>query len=173
MNILLTHAASINNKGDAGIFSGMLASLRKVLPEADFTMTTIDSLEKNGGEFEGAKLVHSFFYYAVFSHKKVSLRFLETINVFVCMSLYLSFYSITGKMTKKLLPRRFSLIVEEYEQADLVIPVGGGQLSARRGFKQTAVIMLHALELFLPQRLKKTIIVYPQSIGPFGNSFQE
>lgn len=173
MNILLTHAASINNKGDAGIFSGMLSSLRKAFPKSYFFMTTIDSLEKNGAIFEEVELFHSFFYYGVFYRKGVFFRFLETVCIFIFVSSYLLLFPLLGKSAKKILPFRYRDLLNKYESANLVIPVGGGQLSARKGFKQTAVIMLHALEILIPQRLKKPIIIYPQSIGPFGNKFQE
>jgi len=172
MRILLTQAASINNRGDAAIFATMISSLKSVFPEAVFAITTIDEISINKF-FEGVERFHSFFYEAIFSEKGLIKRFAKTSYILFLLVFSIFLYSVLGEGIKVIMSKRHRGIFEKYRDSNLVISVGGGIFSARAGAKQTAVIFVHILELLFARTLKKTVIIYPQSFGPFGNKVQE
>jgi len=170
MNILISHAYSKDNKGDAALLSVLIQDIRKTFHEAFITILTNDKI-KEGEVFEGIPLKNGFLYYI---SDRYSNPLFQVIYSFLLTLITLGWaftYRITGKSLP--LPPHLKEIADLYRNADLIIPVGGGYIRASNDFRNTVILFFHLHPLFLAYLIRKPNINYAQSIGPFGNRFQE
>ncbi len=170
MKIIISHVFSEDNKGDASLLSVLINDIREVFGIAtEITILTIDNVEM-GHTFEGIPVKYSFMYYALIQKYRI-LKFLHSFFVMYASLFWAYIYKKTGKNIP--LPKSLNTLVLLYKNADLVISVGGGYLRGKKGFGSSILLMLLLHPFKLAKILGKPIISYPQSIGPFGNKFQE
>ncbi|HXH26426.1 MAG TPA: polysaccharide pyruvyl transferase family protein, partial [Candidatus Acidoferrum sp.] len=70
------------------------------------------------------------------------------------------------------LPAHLRAVADLYDQADLIVPVGGGYIRSREGLVNRFNIPLLLHPLLLGYMLGKPTILYSQSVGPFQNGFE-
>jgi colanic acid/amylovoran biosynthesis protein len=169
MNILVSHAYSNDNKGDAAILSVLINDIKRAFDDPSITILTLDTI-KNGDRFEGVPMQHSLMYYVLEEQNRIrqALR-----AVLVVASTLL--WAVSYRMLKLSLPlpKRIRTAVHCYRDADLIIPVGGGYILSNRGFINTVRLFLTVYPFFFSRMLGKKTINYSQSVGPFGTKFQE
>jgi colanic acid/amylovoran biosynthesis protein len=170
MKILVTHVYSKKNNGDAVLLSILLTDARRAFGDPHITILTLDKTEE-GETFEGVPVKNSFMYYARDRYQNPLSRTMYATFVAISTLWWAFFYRITGK--KFPLPKDLYRIARLYQEADLVIPVGGGYIRSKPGFMATVTLFFIIHPLLFAQILGKPTINYTQSIGPFGNKFQE
>ncbi len=172
MKILLTNAATTKNKGDAAIVGCMIRDLSARFPNSEIVLESSESFV-NDKFFEGRRLIHSMFYYAVYRADAKLFKAMHTLHVFVAVFIWSSAKKLLDINFNIILPSGMDRVMLEYANSDIIIPVGGGYLSAKSGFNNTVALILQSLPFILGKVLGKPVVAYPQSIGPFGNIFQE
>lgn len=151
VKILVTGAYCVQNKGDAALRLGGLPSLRRRIPNAEFTIMTLfpdfDSKIYNDG-----KVIK-----AIDSSSKA-------IRSVVRCSLWKLFNDIGIKsdFTDRLIDAE---VLREYADSDVVLDISGDSISEVTGLYGT---IYHLLHVWLAVVLKKPTIVYAQSVGPFS-----
>lgn len=169
MKILISHAYSNGNKGDAALLSVLVSDIRRGFGDPEMSILSLDKIRPNE-MFEGVPVQNSFMYYARDRYKNKLLQILYAFYVGIYTLLWAAVY----RLTKLSLPLSKNLkdIVTAYQEADLVIPVGGGYIRAQSGFINTIGLFFIIHPFFFARILGKTTIGYSQSVGPFGNALQ-
>ena len=169
-NIVISHVYSSDNKGDAALTSVLISDLKRKFPRAKITILKLESISKEGG-FEGAVERPSFMYFVANRHKN-PLRKLAYALYMMSTTLLWALW-LRAFRRHLYLPAHLRAIATIYEQADLIVPVGGGYIRSRKGFVARFNIPLLLHPLLLGFILGKLTVLYSQSIGPFHNKFEE
>ncbi|HVZ11522.1 MAG TPA: polysaccharide pyruvyl transferase family protein [Patescibacteria group bacterium] len=172
MNILITHAYTKDNKGDAAILSVLLMQLKSAFPKSQIKISTFDNVADNP-TFEGYKNISSFLYLTYVSNHNVILRSIFTAYLFFATLFWALIYRLTHINLSWLLVKQVRAITGEMLSSDLIVPIGGGYIRSKPGLSETINLILVLHPIILAEILRKPIVLYSQSIGPFYNSFQE
>jgi colanic acid/amylovoran biosynthesis protein len=169
MNILVTHAYSKENKGDAALLSVLLSDIRRGFENPHITILTLERV-KEGETFEGAPIKKAFMNYA---RSRYSNPLLQTMYaLFVAASTLL--WALAWRIFRVSIPLPAHLkgIALLYRDADLILPVGGGYILSSPGFINTVRLFFVIHPLIFSHILGKPTVNYTQSIGAFGNPLQ-
>jgi colanic acid/amylovoran biosynthesis protein len=155
--ILITNAYTWYNKGDASIVKGMIYAIRRCVPEADITILSftpgIDQVQ-----------------YA--EHGVTVLRSLLTLAPEGVSSRPRKAVALLLKMLKCYLWARIRIpvcqeereILKAYLDSDVIVSCGGGFLGGRE-----IASIVHLFGIYFGKFLGKPVVIYGQSIEPFGN----
>jgi colanic acid/amylovoran biosynthesis protein len=168
MKILISHAYSNNNKGDAALLSVLVSDAKRAFPNADITVLTLDPIAENE-QFEGVPVKNALMHY-VLDSKHRFVQVLRACSLVTTTLLWAFFYRIYGVSIP--LPKEVKETVYLYRDADLIIPVGGGYMLSKSGFINTTRLFFTVYPFLFSALLRKITINYAQSVGPFGNRFQ-
>ncbi len=172
MNILLLHAYSRHNKGDAAILSVMLKDLKEKYPESFFEISTMDNIQQDP-EFEGVPQITSLFHAIAYKPGVAFIKIIRLLYLPVAVFIWALGHSIFGWNLNMLLPCELEGFMRGYVRSDMVIGVGGGYINGYGNAKSTIGLCITLYEFWFASFFKKPIILYAQSIGPFANSFQK
>ena len=165
-HIIISHVYSSDNKGDAALTSVLIADLRRKFPGAALTILTLVASEGER-DFEGVPERPSFMSYAL-NRPGNSLG--KLVYAVYMMSATLAWAGCLRYSGRRLyLPAHLRRVAELYQQADLIVPVGGGYLRSRKGLLNRMNIPLLLHPLLLGSLLGKPTVLYSQSVGPFLN----
>ncbi len=165
-HIIISHVYSSDNKGDAALTSVLIADLRRKFPQAKLTILKLDAVTKNG-QFEGVPEKPSFMYWALNRYNNPLAKLAYALYM---MSVTL-LWTISGQ--RLYLPAHLREIATLYQQADLIVPVGGGYIRSRAGLLNRINIPLLLHPLLLGYLLRKPTVLYSQSLGPFQNTLEK
>lgn len=169
MNIIINHVYSEDNKGDAALLSVLVNDIRQVFGiSTQITILSTDNVKENH-TFEGVSVEKSFMHYVVNKGSNISKLLY---SIFIIYTLIWAYVSKTTGISFPI-PKKIHTLVLLYKNTNLVISVGGGYIRGKKGFRSTIGLMLSLHPFRLAKIFNKLIIGYPQSIGPFGNKFQE
>ena len=165
------------NKGDVTNRLGLILALKRVFGKnIEIYIESLTPIpdKKYFERFDGVKIVKSIF--AVSSRKKISTIILQTIRnlvlFLVIFLLSLIFPQFKKIPTKKELEndKRFSELLENvrlnvslFRSSDIIISSPGGFLHDA----YPHILLVNLLPLLLALLLKKPLVIYNQSIGPF------
>lgn len=152
--ILLLHAYSEQNKGDAAILSVMLRELKQLFPDSSLRISSLGG-GSFGKNFEGTPIESSLFYEVVYRPKNSSLKIVNLLKLFFGF----------GSAEKQ-------IFLNSLSWADICVGVGGGYINSRANLKSAISLWLTLKEFRLVQKKGKPLILFSQSIGPFAYSFQ-
>ena len=169
-NIIISHVYSSDNKGDAALTSVLISDLKQKLPSATITILKLESTKKNG-QFEGAQEKPSFMYYVANRYKNPLLKLAYALYMMSATLLWVAWLKATG--WHAYLPKHLREVAQVYEQADLIVPVGGGYIRSRKGLVERFNIPLLLHPLLLGYLLGKPTVLYSQSMGPFQNKVEK
>lgn len=172
MNILITHAYTQDNKGDAAILSVMLSQLRIIFPKSQIKILSLEDSLKNK-TFEGATLISSFLFHSIFTYKNYVLKIIYTTYIITFTLIWASVFRLFHVNISIILHKPIKLIAEEFRCSDIIIPIGGGYLRAKPTIVDTLNLILLIHPILLSIILKKPVIMYSQTVGPFYNTFQK
>lgn len=164
MNIVISHAYSNANKGDAALLSVLIQDVKRQFKGAHITVLTLENV-KPGTRFEGTTLHPSFMYFALNTHKnRIAKLLYATYIVLTTLG-----WAITARLfkTSPSLSKNLQQIATIYAEADLIIPVGGGYLRSNQSLVTTINLGLMLHPLLLARILQKPTMLYTQSVGPF------
>lgn len=173
MKILITHFFSKKNKGDAAIVSVMIAELKRVFNDAEIAISITDPLEGESAEFEGAPLVLSPLYSAIYPHKQSWRRILMTSYVASSTLLWALLKKFLSVRADFILTNDLRKVMHVYADAEMIIPCGGCYITGNDSRQSDVTIAMHLHAILLALILNKSVYMFSQSIGPFGNGFQK
>ena len=172
MKILLTHAYTKENKGDAAIISVLLEQLNNAFPGSDITVSINDDATKYDG-FEGCKVMSNSMYLGVYRFHFLPFKLLYTLYIESAFLLWALLYRSFGCSINAFLPKSAHNLAREYLESNLFVAVGGGYLTAKKEMQESINLILLLNPILIGALLRKPIILYTQSIGPFATAFQE
>ncbi len=170
MKILLAHAFSKKNLGDAAICTAMIYEFKRVFPNAQLSISIMDKVGEP--EFIDVEQFQSFFYYAVYTNKNPFVQIFKTLYMVSSTIIWSFVFRLSGLRSDFLLTKSLKILLYHFVTADLIVPVGGGYLNGKKGLRNSIALVLSLHEILIPIILKKKVVLYSQSIGPFGNKFQ-
>lgn len=168
-NIIISHVYSSDNKGDAALTSVLIQDLKRRFSGAAITILKLE-VNKRDDQFEGVPERPSFMYYALNQYKNLLVK--------LAFTLYMISATLLWAVCRKrgwpavYLPKNLRDVAEIYEQADLIVPVGGGYLRSRKGLLNRFNLPLLLHPLLFGYLLGKPTVLYSQSVGPFQNGFE-
>jgi len=168
-NIIISHVYSSDNKGDAALTSVLIADLRRKFPKAKITILKLEGAAPSG-RFEGVREKPSFMYYVAHKYNNPVLKLVYALYMMSATLAWAIMYQGTGKFLY--LPTHLREIVHMYEQADLIVPVGGGYIRGRKGLAMRFNVPLLLHPLLFGYLLGIPTVLYAQSIGPFVNRYE-
>ena len=169
-NIIISHVYSSDNKGDAALTSVLISDLRRKFPEAALTILRLEAV-KPLEYFEGVPERLSFMYHALNKYQNPLAKLAYTAYMVGATLSWAGVRRVTGWRLH--LPRHLRRIAQLYDQADLIVPVGGGYMRSRRGLANRMNVPLLLHPLVFGHLLGKPTVLYSQSVGPFQNRFEK
>ncbi|HEY8999166.1 MAG TPA: polysaccharide pyruvyl transferase family protein [Candidatus Saccharimonadales bacterium] len=169
-NIIISHAYSKDNKGDAALLSVLIRETQRKFKPAKLTVLSLDTT-KPGETFEGVPVEHAFMYFANFgaASKPAKLAY----GIYIMSATTVWAYARRYLHISLPLPKSLRKIAKLYAEADLVIAVGGGYLRGQRDLTSIYNLMLLTHPLFVASALGTPTALYAQSFGPFYHTFEE
>lgn len=167
MKILIPNATGPTNTGDQAILRGQIDLINSSFDRPSISIHSSESslytkIQKLGNPDP------TLYSWIAFESKSSLTKFVRlaeyTIDLFL-LRLGLQSLLIPNTRTRKL--------IKDYEQADLIVFVGGGYLRSKKGITQSINLLMLLTHIWLPKLLNKKAIMGPVSIGPFVYSWQE
>jgi colanic acid/amylovoran biosynthesis protein len=169
VKVVISHAYSRFNKGDAALVSVLVDEVTRTFRPTDLVVLTMD--ETSPGEtIDGTPLESDFIYYASTRYGSKLPKLLYTTMMFATTCLWAFAFRHSGR--DLWLPRPLRRLMRRYAAADLVIPVGGGYLrgSTRLDSIFNLALLLHPI--VLTTLLDKPTVLFSQSVGPFSHAIE-
>jgi len=165
--ILIVNIHSSRNLGDAALLQVTLQQLQSRFPSSNITLSMDDPASYRGIERTIESIV-------AWTHPKkpdgtISWNYANLLWLIPATLLPLFSYRYFKKANYSLTPRQLRLLIDVYNQADIVISEPGGYLySSGRGISLLISVFSIALAIFA----RKPIYFLPQSIGPFKRKWE-
>jgi len=167
--IIISHVYSSDNKGDAALTSVLIRDLRRKFKNATITILKLDAVAP-GGHFEHVPEQPSFMAHALNRYHNPVAKLAYMIFMVSATLLWATWYRLAE--AQLYLPKHLREIAALYQNADLIVPVGGGYIRSRKGLMHRLNIPLLLHPLLLGYLLGKPTVLYAQSVGPFQNKFE-
>lgn len=167
--IIISHVYSSDNKGDAALTSVLIDDLKRQFPGANLTILRLEPVKK-GSYFEGVPEMPSFMSYALNKYRNPLAKLAYTAYMTSATLTAAAWLRATGLHLP--LPAHLREISDVYEQADLIVPVGGGYIRSRKGLANRLNVPLLLHPLLFGYVLGKPTVLYAQSVGPFQNKLE-
>lgn len=165
VRVIISHAYSIENKGDAALLEVLVQDIRRQYGQATHVdILTIDEVESTA-TFAGAPLHKAFMYYALNSPRSRLGKLLYALT----MIPYTTAWAWLRTRFQVTLPLSMTLrsVADMYEQADMVITVGGGYFRTSGTFVTFINLLLMLHPLAFARMLQTPTYLYTMSVGPF------
>lgn len=156
MNVLIINLHSALNLGDEAIMQETLHLLKKKYPESKIALMA--NYPDSWNLYDDIDVFPSFYHYAI-SLKNSQHKIYE---FFKCL---LKLLSNLPKKERCLMGDKYSSTINAIKCADIIFSCGGGNYYANSFF--CAGFLFNVLSLIYVGIQKKTIIMLPQSFGPF------
>ncbi|HEX9153242.1 MAG TPA: polysaccharide pyruvyl transferase family protein [Candidatus Saccharimonadales bacterium] len=168
--IVISHVYSSDNKGDAALTSVLIQDIKRQFPKASITILTLDATTSSG-QFEGIPEQPAFMYYALNKSQNPLVKLEYTLYMLAVTLMWATWLRYTRH--KMYLPRELREVAGIYATTDLIVTVGGGYIRSRKGFTNRLNIPLILHPLLFGWLIRKPTVLYPQSVGPFVNSYEK
>lgn len=170
MKILVSHVFSFDNKGDAALLSVLIDDLKQAFSkDVHIDILSMDNHIEDE-TFDGYPVYRSFAHFIFYRYQNKALKLAYSLFVMI----YTIIWSIILRYVKYniWLPSNLRNIVRMYEEADLIVPVGGGYIRGKSGVMSTMSLAVTLHPLVIGNILNKATVIYSQSVGPFANKIQ-
>lgn len=168
--IIISHVYSSDNKGDAALTSVLISDLKRKFPGASIVILQLESVKKHG-RFEGVPERPSFMYHVTNRYHNSFFKLGYALYMMSVTLAWAAWRRLTGGHLY--LPAHLRTIAAEYEQADLIVPVGGGYIRGREGLLMCFNVPLLLHPLLFGYLLGKPTVLYSQSVGPFAHAYEK
>lgn len=156
MNILITNLYSWYNKGDAAIVVGMTKALRRYFPTAKITaLSFTPETDQEKYERHGIKVLRRLLTHSWDDPSPVLIQAFKLL-LKACK------YYLSARIRVPLNPSERE-ITDAYRQSDIILSCGGGFLG---GYNRDSILQLY--NIYFGKLINKPVIIYGQSIEPFG-----
>jgi len=169
-HVVISHAYSKNNKGDAALLSVLISEVRRKFNPGKITVLTIDRTFA-GETFEDVQVEHAFMYFANFRFNAKPAKFLYGVYIMSSTLLWAHAYRLLG--IRLPLPTRIRKIMDIYADADLVVGVGGGYIRSQPDYASMYNLFLLAHPLYVSAALRQPAMLHAQSFGPFYHRIEK
>jgi colanic acid/amylovoran biosynthesis protein len=168
VKILLSHAYSRHNAGDAALLSVLIQDVRDVFPGAELTVLMMDEV-RPGETFDGVPVRPLPTHRAV---HRFSSRLAKLGHCLATLAATSLAARVPALAHRRIIGRRLAEHVRLCRESDLVVCVGGGYLRAKRAWSSTFALALLLQPLVLYRRMGIPTVLYTQSVGPFATPAQ-
>ena len=171
MKILIVNAYVRENAGDAALVDVLIGQVSTAFPGCTISIT---SMEEPGSRpnFLGIVNIGSMRRYTgAESLPRLRRVSRKALGVLVAAIWYRAGLRGFDRLTR-LLPREPQQELKAIRSADLVVFVGGGQLSGKRDLGGDFNVFFLLFPIVIAQRLGTEVVFAPQSYGPFGTPQQ-
>ena len=170
MRVLISHAYSTENKGDAALLDVLVGDIRRQYgSDTAIDILTIDEIAE-GAMFADAPLHEAFMYYAL---NRPRTRIGKLVYATMMMSYTLLWAWVYRLLRVQLpLPGRIREVARLYLQSDMVITVGGGYFRTSGDMVTFVNLLLMLHPLRLAELLRKPTYLYTMSVGPFYHDIE-
>jgi len=164
MNIIISHVYSTDNKGDAALLGVLVQETQKKFHGAKITILSMDQVDGANSVFDDVPVKPSFMHFT----KRYSSNRAIWLVYGTSMATYTLFWAFVHKKLHMALPisKKLRGVIDTYETADLIIPVGGGYLRTKPQIGSLYDFMMLLHSIILSRILKKPTVLYSQSVGP-------
>lgn len=173
MKILITNAYAKGSGGDMAILDSLISEMRRVFNNPQITVATIDDPDNIRQVFPGTKCVPSLITTIWKEDGSRVIKFISLFKNWLGAKLWCLIFRHSGKKADFLLKKSEKEAIHAISEADLVVGVGGGYIRENSGFLKIIDLALTLRMLNLGCTIKKTSMLYSQSVGPFGNKVQQ
>ncbi|MEU4238185.1 polysaccharide pyruvyl transferase family protein [Actinoplanes sp. NPDC026619] len=168
MKILLSHAYSRHNAGDAALLSVLIQDVRDVYPGAELTVLMMDEVQP--GETFDAVPVRPFpTHHAL---HRFSSRAAKLGHCLVTLATTALAVRVPAFVNHRVIGRRLTEYLRLCRGSDLVVCVGGGYLRGKPALSSTFELALLLQPLVLYRWMGIPTVLYAQSVGPFATPAQ-
>lgn len=171
MNILVVNGYVRENKGDAALMSVLCDNLQETFPKASIKVASMEN-PKDFPAFEKWQNVGSIRLYCADESLSRAHRVTRKL-VAISVSLFWGkrFRSLRNMLLGRMSPE-ITGELRALENADLIVSMGGGYLNGARSLSGNFNVFFLLAPLRIGERLRKCVILAPQSIGTFGTGLQ-
>jgi colanic acid/amylovoran biosynthesis protein len=173
MKIMITNAYAKGSGGDMAILSSLISEMRRVFDRPDITVASIDDLAHMRELFPDVRSVSSLITTIWDENASRVSKLLALMRNWIAGGLWALSFRLTKKRPDWLLIDAEKESMNRLADADLVVGVGGGYIREFPGFMKIVDLGLTLRMLILSLWMGKTTVLYSQSIGPFGNRYQQ
>ncbi len=173
MKILILNSYVRENGGDAAIMSVHVRQLFATYPGAVIKISSLED-PRIRDSYEGAQNIGSIRRYV----GQEDVSFLprlgrKALSLLVALFCFRSTFVSKHFFMNRFVPNEMRTELEALREADLVVPVGGGQLNAVGGLGGDLNVFYLTLPILLAERLGKPLVTGPSSFGPFVGILQK
>lgn len=172
MKILIVNTEVRENAGDAALLSVLLDQVMEAFPSSEICISGMES-PKRFADFEGKRNLGSVRRWTADWEVFRPNRIMRKIVAGLVRLFWFRGSKKVWHLLEWCLPSEPRSEVNALRTADLVVGVGGGYLQGPKGIKGDLHLFYVLLPLILTKRLKKPLVLAPQSYGPFGNERQK
>ncbi|WP_164842384.1 polysaccharide pyruvyl transferase family protein [Actinoplanes solisilvae] len=163
MKIILSHAYSRFNAGDAALLSVLVQDVREVFPGAELTVLMMDEV-RPGETFDGVAVRRLPTQDSVDGSTARWIKLARSLATLAGTTLAARAPALEHR---RIIGRRLAEHLRLCRGADLVVCVGGGYLRGKPTWSSTFTLALLLQPLLMYRWLGVPTVLYPQSIGPF------
>lgn len=171
VNILITHAFSLEQKGDSALLAGTIAQLHQTFPAATL-QAQIMSHTPAGQMYKNTPVMESVIFTATVPDINKVFRLVRMAYVLVVTLLWAWLARLTGKSFRLGMSAPLYRSCQAILQADAVVPVAGGYLAGGPSVGESINMVFVVLPLWLAHITRRPVVHFAQSIGPLSNGFQ-
>jgi len=155
--ILINNVYSYRNKGDSAIIEAMMSYIREVAPDSRIVLLSNFSSE-NRPYYAACNAESAPHLWDIPMDDAKLRRLVRAVKAMLGIGF--------GAMH---LPGANSQTMKLYRQCDAVIDAGGGSLYSSNRHKFSLGLYQHLFNLWFGKKIGKSVLIAPQSIGPFNS----
>ena len=174
MKILVANAYAKGSGGDMAILAVLISELRRVFDNPDITVATIDTNANMEPLFPDVRFVPSLIttIWDEQSNNRIG-KLYSLLRNGLATTIWSLVYRYGKKRPDWILRESEKTAMNALADADLVVGMGGGYIREIPGFLRIMDLVLTLRMLYLSHLIGKMTVLHSQSVGPFGNKFQE
>jgi colanic acid/amylovoran biosynthesis protein len=171
VNLLITNAFSLEQKGDSALLAGTISQLKLAFPSAR-VQAQISGRTTPDQAYKGVPVMESAIFLATVPDVSKPLMLLRMAYVLAVTRLWAVLARVTGRSYRLGMNNELYRSCQAIFEADVVVAVAGGYLAGAPGLGETLNMFFIVLAIRLAHILGKPVVHYAQSIGPVSNGLQ-
>lgn len=170
LSIVISHAYSSYNNGDAAILSAQISELRRVFHAPQLRILSIDQIAK-GYHFDHVPVRNALMFGAVKPGRSKLMKLCYSFGMVGYTAVWAGVYHFSRRRLP--LPASWREPLDLLVNADMQVCIGGGYLRAKDDLSSTVILLLLFHQVWLAKALHKPVYLYAQSFGPYPRSLQQ
>lgn len=172
LKVLVVNAYVRENAGDAALLSVLLDQIAEAFPNSEICVSGMESPQLLA-DFEGKANLGSVRRWAGDEEISRPRRIMRKMVTGLVGIFWFRGPKMVWRLIERCLPSEPRNELRALRTADLVVGLGGGYMRGAKGLGGDINIFYLLLPLALTKRLKKSLVLAPQSYGPFSSEWQK